>query len=106
MVVKHGIRPDQDAFEAFLLWKSPKTERQLMSFLGSAIYCRKLIKGYADKVLPMQQLMRHNGKKLTWIDAAEESFQKINREFCQAPILGMATGNVPHPEFFVGILMF
>ena len=66
MVDKHGIRPDTDAVEAVLTWKSPKTEHQLMSFLGFANFYREFIKGYADKVYPMQQLMRHKGKKFTW----------------------------------------
>ena len=34
MVDKHGIRPDPDAVEAVLTSKSPKSEHQLMSFLG------------------------------------------------------------------------
>ena len=29
MVDRHGIRPDPDAVEAVLTWKSPKTEHQL-----------------------------------------------------------------------------
>ena len=33
MVDRHGIRPDPDAVEALLTWKSPKTEHQLTSFL-------------------------------------------------------------------------
>ena len=91
MVDKHGIRPDTDAVEAVLTWKSPKTEHQLMSFLGFANYYREFIKGYADKVYPMQQLMRHKGKKFTWNNAAEESFQRIKKELCEAPVLGMPT---------------
>ena len=91
MVDKHGIRPDPDAVEAVLTWKSPKTEHQLMSFPGFANYYREFIKGYADKVYPMQQLMRHKGKKFTWNNAAEESFQRIKKELCEAPILGMPT---------------
>ena len=71
--------------------KSPKTEHQLMSFLGCANYYRECIKGYADKVYPMQQLMRHKGKKFTWNNAAEESFQRIKKELCEAPVLGMPT---------------
>ena len=35
----------------------------------------------------MQQLMRHNGKKFTWNNAAEESFKRIKRELCVAPVL-------------------
>ena len=62
MVDRHGIRPDPDAVEAVLTWKSPKMEHQLLSFLGFANYYRELIKSYADKMYPMQQLMRHKGK--------------------------------------------
>ena len=45
----------------------------------------------------MQQLMRHKGKKFTWNNAAEESFQRIKTELCEAPVLGMPpkrAGNV------------
>ena len=62
-----------------------------MSFLGFANYYREFIKGYADKVFPMQQLMRHKGKNFMWNDAAEESFQRIKKELCEAPVLGMPT---------------
>ena len=48
MVDRHGIRPDPDAVETVLTWRSPKTEHQLMSFLGFANYYREFIKGYAD----------------------------------------------------------
>ena len=88
MVDKHGIRPDPDAVERVLTWKSPKTEHQLMSFLGFANYYREFIKGYADKVYPMQQIMRHKGKKFMWNNAAEESFQRKKKELCEAPVLG------------------
>ena len=79
MVDRHGIRPDPDAVEAVLTWKSPKTEDQLTSFLGFANYYREFIKGYDDKMYPMQQLMRHKGKKFTKNNAAEESFQGKRR---------------------------
>ena len=62
-----------------------------MSFLGFANYLREFIKGYADKLYPLQQLMRHKSKKFTWNNAAEESFQKIKTELCEAPVLGMST---------------
>ena len=88
MVDKHGIRPDP---EAVLTWKSPKTEHQLMSFLGYANYYRVFIKDYADKSYPMQQLMRNIGKKFTWNNAAEDSFQRKKKELCEAPVLDMPT---------------
>ena len=91
LVDKHGVRPDPEAVEAVLTWKAPKTDTQLMSFLGFANYYREFIKGCADKIYPMQRLMRNKGKKFTWTDEAQVSFKNIKRELCEAPVLGMPT---------------
>ena len=89
MVDRHGIIPDPDAVEAVLTWKTPKMEHQLMSFLGFAAIIGNSLN--AEKVYPMQQLMRQKGKKLTWNNAAEESFQRMKKGLCEAPVLGMPT---------------
>ena len=91
MVDRHGVRPDPEATEAVLTWKAPRTDTQLMSFLGFANYYREFIKGYADKVYPMQKLMRNKGKKFEWNDEAQVAFENIKRELCEAPVLGMPT---------------
>ena len=91
LVVKHGVRPDPEAVEAVLTWKAPKTDTQLMSFLGFAKYYREFVKGYADKIYPMQQLMRNKARKFTWTDEAQVRFENIKRELCEAPVLGMPT---------------
>ena len=57
------MRPDPEVVEAVLNWKAPKLDTQLMIFLGFANYYREFIKGYTDKIYPMQQLMRNKGKK-------------------------------------------
>ena len=75
LVDKHGVRPDPEAVEAVLTWKTPKTDTQLMSFLGFANYYREFIKGYADKIYSM--LMRTKVKKFTWTDEAQVSFENI-----------------------------
>ena len=80
LVDKHGVRPDPEADEAVLTWKAPKTDTQLMSFLGFANYYREFIKGYADKIYSMQRLMRNKGKKVTWTDEAQVSLENIKRE--------------------------
>ena len=60
---RHGVRPDPEAVEAVLTLKAPRTDTQLISFLGFANFYSEFIKGYADKVYPMQKLMRNKGKK-------------------------------------------
>ena len=91
LVDKHAVRPDPKAVEAVLTSKAPKTDRQLTSFLGFANYYREFIKGYADKIYPMQQLMRNEGKKFTWTDEVQVSFENIKLELCEAPVLDMPT---------------
>ena len=68
---------DPEAVEALLTWKAPRTNTQLVSLLGFANYYREVIKGYADKVYPMQKLMRNKGKKFEWSDEAQAAFENI-----------------------------
>ena len=89
MVDRHGVRPDPESAEAVLTLKAPRTDRQFMSFLAFANYYREFIKGYADKVYPMQKLMRNKKKKFEWSDEAQTAFENIKRELCKAPVLGM-----------------
>ena len=91
MVDRHGVRTDPEAVEAVLTWKAPGTDTQLMSFLGFANYYRAFIKGYADKVYPMQKLMRNKGKKFEWNEEAQAAFENIRRELCEASVLGIPT---------------
>ena len=91
MVDRHGVRPAPEVVEAVLTWKAPRTDTQFMSFLGFAIYYHEFIKGYADKVYPMQKLMRNKGKKFEWNEEAQAAFENLNWELCEAPVLGMPT---------------
>ena len=87
-VNRHGVRPDP---EAVLTWKAPRTDTQLLSLLGFANYYRDFIKAYADKVYPMQKLMRNKRKKFEWNDEAQVAFENIKRELSEAPVLCMPT---------------
>ena len=70
--------------KAVLTWKAPRTDAQLISFLGFVNYYREFIKGYEDKMYPMQRLMRNKGKKFEWNEEAQVAFENIQRELCDA----------------------
>ena len=91
MVDRHGVRPEPEAVEAMLTWKALKTDTQLMSFMGTANYYHELVKGYADKVYPIQKLMGNKGKKFEWNEKAQAAFENMKRELWKAPVLGMPT---------------
>ena len=55
------------------------------------LFYREFIKGYADKVYPMQKLMRNKGKNFEWNEVAQAAFENIKQELCEAPVLGMPT---------------
>ena len=88
---RHGLRPDPEAVEAVLTWKAPRTDTQLMSFLGLANYYREFIKGYTDKVYPMQELMRNKGNKFEWNKEVQAAFENKKRELFEARVLDMPT---------------
>ena len=52
LVDKHGVRPDPEAVEAALTWKAPKTDTQLMSFLGFANYYREFARDTPIRYTP------------------------------------------------------
>ena len=85
------MRPDPEALEAVLTWKAPRMDTQLVSFLGFANYYREFIKGYADKVYPMQKLVRKKEKKFEWNEETQTALENIKRELCEAPVLDMPT---------------
>ena len=91
MVDRHGVRLDPEAVEAVLTWKTPRTNTQIMSFLGFANYYREFIKGCADKVYPVQKLMRNKGKKFVWNEEDQVAFESMKRQLCEAPALDMPT---------------
>ena len=88
---RHGVRPDPEAVEAVLTWKAPRTDTQLLSFLGFANFYREIMKRYADKVYPIQRLMRNRGKKFEWDDEEKVAFEHIKRELCEAPVHDLPT---------------
>ena len=62
-----------------------------MSFLGFNNYYREFIKGYADKVYPMEKLMRNKGKKFELNEEAQAAFENINRELYAVIVLRIPT---------------
>ena len=83
MVDRHGVRPDPEAVEAVLTWKAPRTDTQLLSFLGLVNYFREFMKRYAGKVYSMQKMMRNKVKKFEWNDEAQVAFENIKRKLSE-----------------------
>ena len=88
---KHGLRPDPDAAKAALTRKNPQNRHTADALLKIHKILSRVLKGYADKVYPMRQLMRNEGKKFERMEKAQEALENIKRELCEAPVLVMPT---------------
>ena len=86
MVSKAGIGMDPAKVSAILDWPTPKTVKEVQSFLGFANFYRKFILHYSSLTTPLTSLTR-KGVKFTWSSKADEAFRALQQAFTSAPIL-------------------
>ena len=86
LVNEFGIRPDEKKVEAVSAWPVPKNVTQLKSFLGLCAYERRYIQNFSDIAKPLYDLTRKRAK-YSWGEAQQESFEKLKRRLCEAPVL-------------------
>jgi len=65
---------------------SPKTERDVHSFLGKLNYISRFISNLTAKVEPIFKLLKKNNTA-KWDEASQEAFEKIKQYLSSPPIL-------------------
>ncbi|KAI5453489.1 hypothetical protein NCC49_005964 [Naganishia albida] len=65
---------------------TPKTVKQVQSFLGFANFYRKFIKGYSHVTAPITRLLKTN-VPFVWDTATSHAFRTLKAAFTSAPIL-------------------
>ncbi|XP_075056971.1 uncharacterized protein LOC142143159 [Mixophyes fleayi] len=82
------LRPEPTKVDAIAAWPTPKTKKQVMSFLGTAGYYRKFVPQYSSLAKPLTDLTK---KKLpqvvTWTPDCEEAFTALKSALTQSPVL-------------------
>ena len=69
-----GVAVIPDKIQAILDWPTPKSVKDIRSFLGLAGYYRRFIEGFSKIAKALTDLLKKN-KQFVWSDKAEESFQ-------------------------------
>ena len=105
LVGPKGVQPDLKKLTAIVNWKTPENTTALAGFLGLTGWFRDLIKGYAKKEQPLQDLLREvelpekytktvyqrimtNHKlKEKWTNTHTEAFLNLKAEMTAEPVL-------------------
>lgn len=69
-------------------WPVPRTQKELISFLGLASFFRKYVRDFSRVAGP---LLRLTGKdvRFVWNDEAQHSFDSLKQALCNAPVIAL-----------------
>ena len=94
MVSPAGVAMDPAKTEAIQAWPTPKTLKDVQSFLGFANFYRRFIARFSDIVLPLTRLMRKD-TPFAWSTPQNDAFEYLKLAFTKAPILTHFDPNNP-----------
>ena len=106
VVSADGVATDPDKISAVMDWPTPKTVRDVRSFLGLASYYRRFVKGFSSIARPLHALYpkvheqfpndRRSGERRLlgdlWTSECQQSFLQLKMALTSAPLLA-------HPDF-------
>lgn len=91
-IVGNGcIKPDPGKVEAITKFPTPRTIRQLRSFLGMCGWYNRYITNFASVAAPMTDLLAKN-PHFIWTENAQAAFENLKGSLTTAPLLS-------HPDF-------
>jgi hypothetical protein len=86
IVSREGMKMDDSKVKAIREWPTPKTVREVQSFLGLANFYHRFIEGYAQVTQPLNDLTKKD-TPFAWKEAQQTVFDTLKIRFTTAPIL-------------------
>jgi hypothetical protein len=94
-IIKPGeISMDPSKLSGISDWPSPKTVKQVRSFLGFCNFYRRFIYRFSHMAKPLTELTK-KGKPFEWTQECEAAFQLMKAQFLKAPVLRMPDPTQP-----------
>lgn len=94
LISSEGIRPDPAKYEPILNWPTPKTVKQLQSFIGLTSYYRRFVKNFSQIASPLYALTKKNAK-FNWTPACQEAFDTLKQKVTSPPVIAFPDFSEP-----------
>jgi hypothetical protein len=86
VISAEGVSMAQDKVEDILNWETPKTVKDIQSFMGFANFYRRFIRNFSMLTKYLTDLTK-KGKRWEWTQRANNCFEELKLRFTSAPIL-------------------
>ena len=81
-----GVAVDSSKFDLISGWPTPKTSKQVKSFLGVASYYRRFIERFSQLSAPLRELIAKD-KTFNWGKEQQDAFDELKSKLCNPPVL-------------------
>jgi transposase InsO family protein len=98
IVGKDGIKVDPKKVEAVKDWPTPRTVKEVRSFLGFTGYYRRFIRHYAHKALPLTELTKQDNR-WRWGSQEQTAFEELKEALTTAPVLVSPNPMLPYEVY-------
>ena len=88
VVQKEKLAMDLAKLEGILEWPTPKTVKEVWSFLGFGNFYWQFIKSFSHLAHPLNDLLKKD-KKFIWSEECQGSFDLLKKQFTEKPVLMM-----------------
>jgi len=79
-----GVAVDSSKFNLISGWPTPKTSKQVKSFLGVASYYRRFIERFSQISAPLRELIAKD-KTFIWGKEQQDAFEELKNKLCNPP---------------------
>jgi hypothetical protein len=86
IISKEGIKIDPNRVEGILKINTPRSKKEVQSFLGKVNFLRRFIPNLAEIIKHITCMLR-KGNEIKWNPEAKKSFEDIKVALTKAPVL-------------------